>query len=178
MAQVERDSRRATVKNALPSHVRLLDLIDFGAYGTPGKHPGVAWDVAARWIFDYARVIGGRALAGPDHVLAVGRVGPMLVVDALRGGVGVMTISRTVHDNRMKGEGRVGRGGPIVREIEKKRDGAKWSHNHGSLLYFRSAIPRIRFRRLISSVHIYKRWIDCHVVNAPTRERRPLAFSC
>jgi len=40
----------ATAKNALPSHVRLLDLIDFCAYSTTGEHAGVALDVAIRWI--------------------------------------------------------------------------------------------------------------------------------
>ena len=95
----------ATAKNALPSHVRLLDLSDFCAYSTTGEHAGVAWNVGTRWILDYTCLTGGRALAGPNHVLTVGRVGPMLVVDALRGGVGMMTISRMEHDYRTKGEG-------------------------------------------------------------------------
>jgi hypothetical protein len=70
--------------HALPSYVRLLDLSDFCAYSTAGEHAGVAWDVGTGGILDYSCVTGGGALAGPNHVLAVGRVGPVLVVDALR----------------------------------------------------------------------------------------------
>ena len=101
----------ATGKNALPSHVRLLNLADFRAYSTTGEDAIVAWDVDTRWILDSSCVPGSRDLVRPNHGLTVGRVGPMLVMNVLRGGVGLMAVSGREHDCRTKGWGRVGRGG-------------------------------------------------------------------
>ena len=147
-----------TAKNALPSYVRLLDLVDFCAYSTTGEHARIARDIDTRGILDHSRVTRGGALVGPNHGLTVGRVGPMLVVDVLRGGIGLVAIVRTEHDCRARGRG--GRVGKWANRSGDRRRGMepKWSHNHGSFLCFRQllgpAIPRIRFRRLIARVFI------------------------
>ena len=67
----------------------------------------------------------------------------------------------------------MGRGGPIVREIEEETR----SHNHGSLLYFRQ-FPRFGYPQISIPPSdckcIYKRWIDCHLVTHPVGNVVPL----
>lgn len=70
-----------TRKDALPSHVCLLDLIHFRAYSAPREHAGVASNVDTGRTLD-SWGPGGRKLVGPKHELAVGEVGPMVVIDA------------------------------------------------------------------------------------------------
>ena len=43
-------TREAMAKNALPSHVRLLDLTGLCAYSTAGEHSIVAPDVDTGWV--------------------------------------------------------------------------------------------------------------------------------
>ena len=100
----------AMKKDVLPSHVRLLDFIHFCAYSAPREHAGVTLDVDIGRIHDSSCIPGGHELVGPKHDLAVGWVGPMVMMDILRGGgVGLMAVSRMVHDYWGGGSG--GRGG-------------------------------------------------------------------
>ena len=73
----------ATKKDALPSHVRLLDFIHFCAYSAPREHAGVTLDVYIGRIHDSSCIPGGHELVGPKHDLAVGWVGPMVMMDIL-----------------------------------------------------------------------------------------------
>ena len=96
-------------KDALPSDVCFLDLIDLCPYRTTGEHPSVTWDEATGRVLDSSCVRGGHALAVANHVLSVGWVRPMVMMNILRGIV-LTTISRVVHDFRVGGGGRGGRG--------------------------------------------------------------------
>lgn len=76
-------TRGAARKNALPSYVCLLDLLHFCTYGAAGEHPCVALDVYVRRVRDRLCVPASHALAWAEHVMVMGWIRPMVVMNVL-----------------------------------------------------------------------------------------------